>query len=306
MENSVHRGARMTDQGDHINLCKADADMLDRLVSVGFELDQLEGLSTEEQQRATNILHMFGLLERYPVENADDALIDVTLARIDQYENKQRARMHIQTADVQATSSGFAFRMPDLISIACMVLIAASVVIWLGRGTRATSISNQCASNMAAVGTGLANYAFDHNGALPTTAIAGLGGLFGGVSPERLDSEPLLSGYCESHHLNCPGHKGEETGGFSYQTQQKEIWDALKRHRRVFIVLSDTNPILDAILAGKNHNSMTPSRNHGGNRQNQLLDDGSTLSLVGPPILGGDKIWVLDGGNHGIDIFLTH
>ena len=38
----------MTDQGDHINLCKADADMLDRLVSVGFELDQLEGLSTEE------------------------------------------------------------------------------------------------------------------------------------------------------------------------------------------------------------------------------------------------------------------
>jgi len=160
----------MTDQGDHINLCKADADMLDRLVSVGFELDQLEGLSTEEEQRATNILHTFGLLEMYPVEDADDALIDVTLARIDQYENKQRERMHIQTADVQATSSGFAFRMPDLISIACMVLIAASVVIWLGRSTRATSISNQCASNMAAVGTGLANYAFDHNGALPTTA----------------------------------------------------------------------------------------------------------------------------------------
>ena len=80
----------MTDQGDHINLCKADADMLDRLVSVGFELDQLEGLSTEEEQRATNILHTFGLLERYPVEDADDALIVVTLARIDPYENKQR------------------------------------------------------------------------------------------------------------------------------------------------------------------------------------------------------------------------
>ncbi len=296
----------MTDHGEHLNLCKADADMLDRLVTVGFEIDQLQGLTEEEQQRATSILKTVGLLEHYPVENASDALIDVTLARIDQYEDKQRARMHIQTADVQATSSGFAFRMPDLISIACMILIAASVVIWLGRTTRAQSLSMQCANNMAAVGMGLANYANDHNGAMPTTAVAGLSGLFGGATPERLDPTPLLGEYCENHHLNCPGHSSEGASGFSYQTQQKEIWDALKRHRRVFVVLSDTNPILDAVLSGKSHNPMTTSRNHEGHGQNQLLDDGSTISLTGPPILGGDRIWVLDGGNHGIDIFLTH
>jgi hypothetical protein len=71
-------------------------------------------------------------------------------------------------------------------------------------------------------------------------------------------------------------------------------------------VLSDTNPILDAILAGQDHNPMTRSRNHSGNGQNQLLDDGSTISLMGPPVLGGDKIWILDGGKRRIDIFLTH
>jgi len=296
----------MTDYGDHPNLCKADASMLDRLVDVGFELDQLEGLTEEEHQRATSILKTFGLLEHYPVEDASDELIDVTLARIGQYENKHRARMHIQTADVQATSSGFAFRMPDLISIACMVLIAASVVIWLGRTTRMQSLSTQCANNMAAVGMGLANYAGDHNDTMPITAVAGLGGLFGGSSPERLDPTPLLGEYCEAHHLNCPGHDGEHSSGFSYQTQHKEVWNVLKRHRQVFVVLSDTNPILDAILAGKDHNPMTRSRNHSGNGQNQLLDDGSTISLMGPPVLGGDKIWILDGGKRRIDIFLTH
>ncbi len=296
----------MTNHGDHLNLCKADAEMLDRLVDAGFEIDLLEGLTEEEQQRATNILNLFGLLERYRVEDADDTLIDVTLARIDQYESQQRARMHIQTSEVHATSSGFAFRMPDLISIACMILIAASVVIWLGRGSRAQSMSMQCANNMAAVGMGLVNFASDHNGEMPTTSVTGLGGLFSGATPERLDPTPLLEGYCEAHHLNCPGHDGEHATGFSYQTQQKQIWEALKRHRRVFVVLSDTNPILDAILAGKNHDPLTRSRNHGGNGQNQLLDDGSTISLVGPPVLGGDKIWVLDGNRRRIDIFLTH
>ncbi len=296
----------MTDQGDHLNLCKADADMLDRLVDVGFEIDQLEELTEEEHQRATSILKTFGLLEQYPVEDASDTLIDVTLARIDQFEDKRRARLHIQSADVQATNSGFAFRMPDLISIACMVLIAASVVVWLGRGTRAQSMSLQCANNMAAVGMGLANYGMEHNGEMPTTSVTGLGGLFGGTTPERLDPTPLLDGYCEAHHLNCPGHDGEHATGFSYQTQRKEIWDALKRHRRLFVVLSDTNPILDAVMSGKNYDPMTRSRNHGGSGQNQLLDDGSTISLVGPPVLGGDKIWVLDGNNRRIDIFLTH
>jgi hypothetical protein len=306
MEINTASGARMTDHGEHINLCKADAEMLDRLVEVGFEIDQLDGLTEEEQQRATSILKTFGLLELYPVEDASDELIDVTLARIDQYEGKQQARMHIQTADVQAPSSGLAFRMPDLISIACMVLIAASVVIWLGRTTRAQSLSMQCANNMAAVGMGLAHYANDHNSGMPTSSVAGLGGLFNGASPERLDPTPLLGEYCENNHLHCPGHTGEGSSGFSYQTQSKEIWDALKRHRRVFVVLSDTNPILDALLAGKSHDPMTPSQNHGGHSQNQLLDDGSTISLTGPPILGGDRIWILDGGNHGIDIFLTH
>ena len=42
----------MTESFDHLKLCKADAEMLDQLVDVGFEIDQLEYLSPEEEQRA--------------------------------------------------------------------------------------------------------------------------------------------------------------------------------------------------------------------------------------------------------------
>ena len=52
----------MTDGFDHLKLSEADAAMLDRLVDVGFELDQLEYLSSEEKQRATAILEQLGYL----------------------------------------------------------------------------------------------------------------------------------------------------------------------------------------------------------------------------------------------------
>ena len=35
----------MSNSFDHLKLCKADADMLDQLVDVGFEVDQLEYLT---------------------------------------------------------------------------------------------------------------------------------------------------------------------------------------------------------------------------------------------------------------------
>jgi hypothetical protein len=60
------------------------------------------------------------------------------------------------------------------------------------------------------------------------------------------------------------------------------------------------------MLAGQEFNPMTPSENHGSIGQNQLRDDGSTASLKGLPVVGKDKIWILDGNKRVLDIFLTH
>ena len=295
----------MTESFDHLTLCKADAELLDQLVDVGFEIDQLEDLSTEDGHRARRILALLSILEAYPVEDASDTLVDATLARIDQYEQQRTARMQVVTPELETTKRGFRIRMPDLISIASVVLIAVSVFLMISKNNRAQSISNQCARNIAMVGHGLVNYAFDNNREMPTTQAPSVASIFGGFTPHRTNPDILVEeGYCDETHLNCPGH-ADDSRGFSYQTQPQEIWDAIRNQGNVIIIMSDRNPILEKMLQGKQFNPLTPSQNHGSLGQNHLRDDGSTASLHAP-VFGGDMIWILEGKNRGIDIFLTH
>jgi hypothetical protein len=137
----------MSNGFDHLKLSKADAEMLDQLVDVGFELDQLEYISPEDTQRANSILKLLGLLEAYPVEDASDTLIDATIVRIDQYEAKRSARMQIHTPELETTSRGFRIRMPDLISVAAMILVMFAVFATISNSTRNQTISNECATN---------------------------------------------------------------------------------------------------------------------------------------------------------------
>jgi len=289
---------------EHLGLSEADALMVDRLSEVGFKLDALGELTEEEHQHAESVLQTLGLLNAYPVEHASDTLIDATLARISQYDSQQVDRMTIMTNDIEPLTGGFRIRIPDFVSVAAVLLIVASVFIMVSRNARARSMSNQCAQNMAMVGQGLFNFAQDNSGAMPTEEASNLASMFSGFMPHRTDEDTLVNlGYCDQNHLNCPGHGGKESG-FSYQTQSKELWDNLQRRGRVIILLSDRNPILNKLIAGEQCDPLTPSQNHGSLGQNQLQDDGSTLQ--GPPIIGEDRIWILDGQNRSIDIFLTH
>jgi hypothetical protein len=214
--------------------------------------------------------------------------------------------MNISTAEIEPSSSGFRIRMPDLISVAAMLLIAASVFIMISKGAREQSKQQECASNMAMVGHGLVKYAREHDGNMPTTSVASLGSWFGGSAPERTDVETLADeGYCDHGHLQCPGH-GSEGNGYSYQTQSADMWNNIRSQGRLFIIIADRNPILDDLLAGGNPDPLTSSTNHGSLGQNHLRDDGSTPMSTPAPVIGGDMIWILDGKNSGIDIFLTH
>ena len=158
---------------------------------------------------------------------------------------------------------------------------------------------------MALVGRGLFNYSLGHNGDTPTEQATEVASLFGGLIPERTDAQELADKeYCDHNHLNCPGHGGVGRG-FSYQTQPSAMWDEIRSRGKVFIIMSDHNPILGKMLANKEFDPLTPSPTHGSLGQNHLRDDGSTISAAAP-VIGGDLIWVLDGKNRGIDIFLTH
>jgi hypothetical protein len=84
------------------------------------------------------------------------------------------------------------------------------------------------------------------------------------------------------------------------------MWENSRSQGRLFIIIADRNPILDALLAGGTPDPLTPSANHGSLGQNHLRDDGSTPMAAPAPVIGGDMIWILEGKNRGIDIFLTH
>ena len=295
----------MSSNFDHLKLTKEDADMLDQLADVGFDMDQLEYLTPADEARAKAILNTLGFLDAYPVEDASETLIDATLARIDQYEEKRAARLQIHTSELETTKRGFRIRMPDLISVACMLLITVGVFAMLSKSARSQSINNECASNMALVGRGLFDYSLDHNGDTPTEQATEVASLFGGLVPERTDAQELADKeYCDHNHLNCPGHGGEGHG-FSYQTQPTSIWDEIQNQRKVLIIMSDQNPILSKMLAKQQFDPLTPSPAHGSLGQNHLRGDGSTATLPAP-VIGGDLIWILDTNKHGFDIFLTH
>ena len=75
------------DHGHLPDLSPEDERLLDALIECGFELDALS-LEGEERERAENILNLLGLMNDYPVEDSDPALVDATMARVDRFERR--------------------------------------------------------------------------------------------------------------------------------------------------------------------------------------------------------------------------
>ena len=131
----------MSGQDDKItfDLCSDDRQMLDRLVDAGFDIDALGPLSDIERQRANQILRMLGLMNDYPVADADDALIHVTMARIDQHDRDLAQGLRLagsaggSEADQSAGSLSFLreWRLPDFLTIAASLLIITSLTMHL-------------------------------------------------------------------------------------------------------------------------------------------------------------------------------
>ena len=84
----------MTHQdGPPLELSPQDQRLLDALVECEFDPEALEALSAEDRQRVGALMKLLDLLNDYPVEDADDALVHATLARIDRHEEETASRM---------------------------------------------------------------------------------------------------------------------------------------------------------------------------------------------------------------------
>jgi hypothetical protein len=267
--------------------------VLDALVDFGFERTALKDLPAEDQQRAQSISNLLGLLDNYPVDDANDTLVNATLARIDRYEENRADRMNMELQREQAARGGRRIVIPDFITVAAVILIAFGLLWPIVTGVKQKSLDLACENNLRLVALGLDNYASSNNGVSPM-ATAGLGGGWG-VRANSLNMSPLVDGgYCQHQHLNCPGHQPEFGPSYSYRWQMEDtplMWQG----PRVLILIGDGNPISAAARAGRVLPPLSMSLNHGGRGQNVLSSDGATLWLFEPVISRSDNIWLPDG-----------
>jgi hypothetical protein len=289
-------------------LSPQDQRLLDALIECGFDAGALQ-LPAPQRRRAESLARLLGLLNDYPVEDADPALVDATLARIDHHERQRDGRMRVEPAPRRRLF--LSWRMPDLVTIAAVLLIGVSVLFPIMHQMRTESIANGCANNLRMMSLAFANYAADSNGALP--ASAGLTSTWSRTARNLRHLAPLIDGgYCEAGHLRCPGHTGPGDS-YSYQWQTPEArlrWQT----GRVGIAMGDCNPLIDAIRHGAAIDPSALSSNHRGRGQNVLGTDGSHRWLEHPFITPGDNIWLPEGGPGGLeegvvgegDVFLAH
>jgi hypothetical protein len=306
----------MSEQGDCRRRLGADDErVLDGLVDAGFDPALLERLGPEDAARGERIVDLLGLLRDYPVEDGDESLVHATLAGIDRHEAEAASRRSLGAKADRRGSGLRALRVPDLVSVAAILLIAASIVIPVSAQLRHRAIDQRCSDNLRQMGYAFARYASDYDGAMPL-ARAGLHESWDTLA-NVVNLEPLLRGdYCESGHLHCPGvHDESHDSSYSYQWQRpgaSATWGA--GPARV-LVLGDRNPLIDAYRRGEIMRATSISPNHGGRGQNVLSNDGSSLWLEQPIIGARDNIWLPAGADalergaqpaDGLDVFLVH
>jgi hypothetical protein len=302
---------------NEVGLSPDDARLLDALAASGFDARAVKVESGAEAQRLKAMSSLLGLMKDYPVEDAEEALQHVTLARIDRHEQDVAARMNFDNRqDAVAAERRLRIRVPDFITVAAVLLIAFSVFWPVLTSMRNKSIDLACANNLRYMGMAFGSYAADYNGELPT-ATAGPMGTWDTVK-NVLNLQPLVEGgYCEAGHLNCAGHANHVATGPSYSYRWVLAGAPVKwgNAPRVSVILGDLNPIIDAARSGQILPPLSMSINHAGRGQNVLADDGATLWLQQPVVAGGDNIWLPNGAvqlrsgeqpSDPMDVFLAH
>jgi len=336
------------------SLSEADGLAVDR----AFEIRGASALSPEsagsgtqiDDPRTQQVLRLLALLDEYPVEtdsdesaNDDRNLVEATMAMI-------RGRSRLANSNDRAVSgSGSAALAPsslrfrndgdpifaesagpslrinwrDMLSIAAVILLVASVTIPMLDNARMLASRQKCCSNLLGAAVGFSQFADDYNGTMPSVFDEGTVPQ-GNWLVSHANSANLFDlaskRYVRPQTLSCPG--AEETCSdlddllagtnwpklskvsYAYQNQFGPYRAKWNNPMGPMAVLSDHSPIVDASAnAGSLHaDALSPA--HGGTLQNILLSDGSVMQS-NRPYVGLDNIWlphdltVQDGGGAG-------
>jgi hypothetical protein len=296
------------DQGvpaeDAVELSIDDQEALDALVLAGFAAKRVP---SSLRPRAQRIEAMADLVSRTPVARMHRPdLVDATARRI--------LKTPRRTSSSELPSSrGSGWRLADLVSVAAVLLIGASVIWPMAASVRNHALRTGCASNLAAVASALGVYSNDFQGELPM-ATAGFGGGTWwnvGAGPGKSNSANLFTlaraRYASLTDLACGGNQHAVRGtcsqestdwgsiqqvSYSYQIIDRAAGPAPTWSREPgSIVLADRSPVTLRASRGEPVYILENSPNHDGRGQWILRNDGSSVWTNSPEV-GGDNIWL--------------
>ncbi len=299
----------MTKQEDNADpvrhLSDADAEAVDRFIEAraehGAEQKSKPGGGVSSD-RLGKVEDLFGILDNCPADDPPDSLLESTLSHIAKFEAQSRL-----TDQRPAAGNPIPFRFRELIALAAVLLLCASVLWPVLERSRNDARELTCRANLQSTSSAFARYAADHNDFLPRGAVEPNGSWYKvGQQTDESNSAHLYllvrQNYLQVAMLNCPENENApsqlsedsfdwptyEAVSFSYQNQAQPI----KIDERSFMpVLADKNPqfnVENDQFVYLNLADTTNSAMHQGRGQNVLLQDGSVhwttepIAPIGP------------------------
>lgn len=289
-------------------LSPSDEDAVEAYIESGYSLS---GVEPELRDRAARLDQINALLTTG--RNADslerEDLVISTLGGIQAHIDAERLAMNI----AQARGFQLPARWADLVSIAAMLLLAASVILPIMSGLRSSSQRELCFSNMNGTGNAFGLYTGANRDMLPM-ATAGFGPtwLDVGSTPERSNSSNLYTlvrnGFSGLDELACPSNPNAPTGepepdawdwnslkeiSYSYRIMPRGGMRATAVDQPVRVVLlADRSPVVLRMARKQPIIPEENSPNHSGSGQHMLMLDGSARWETTPVLDNRDNIWL--------------
>lgn len=278
-------------------------------------------LAETDDRREAGVMGVLNLLDAYPVEDPPADLAARTVERVRMA--RQRERFSLQIADLSGPA--ISFRIGDLVAVAAVVLICASLALPMLSQTRSSANRIACASHQSLAGRAVSQYAADHGQMLPRGAIQ-RNGVWYNVGQDAVGPDGKFQsnsahlrlivryGYAHANTLNCPGNTAATSDqrldavdwqdpskiSFSYANQYGEPI-RIDRNSQMTI-LTDKNPLfriykgpqakLVFLGAGGNVEQLSAQHREAGG-QNVLYVDGSVDWANRPQNRAGDNLWLI-------------
>ena len=259
--------------------------------------------------RAAQVDRIGMLVTQGAQTESGDSLVDRTLAGIQAHIDAEESALNIGSRGRGQLS----MRWGDLVSIAAMLLLAASVIMPIMSGMRSSARQAVCFDNMDSAANAFGLYSGANRDMLPM-ATAGFGPTWMdvGTTPERSNSSNLYTlirkGFTGLDDLACPSNPDARTGqpdpqawdweslpevSYSYRIMPRGGMRATMSDQPVrVVILADRSPVVLRVAAGKPIIPEQNSPNHKYSAQHMLMLDGSAQWATTPMLENRDNIWL--------------